>query len=248
MLCTWSDANACLKIFKAIQHTNPIVNITFDTHGIHVMAMDTSKTSLVKLDMTPSYFTSYTCTEELTLGIYTESLCNILQKVKKNTLTWSASQNILSIRLAQADQTTEFSLRAIDIEEDHLDIPELEDDVAVTMDYNSIKDIMDKLLMGKTEVRVDINQHKLQLSSESTEFGKITHSEPIGGERVKQIAFRNEVSIGLSFHAIKSVFIFSSCGTGPCFLGFSNEMPSRLKVGLGPGSFIALYVAPKINE
>lgn len=248
MNCQWKDAAACLKIFKAIQHTNPMVNLDFTEHGVHIMSMDTSKTSLVKLVLSKDYFETYTCPQITTVGIYTETLCNVLQKIKKNQLSWKASDNALTIVCHTADQKTEFSLRAIDIEEDALDIPELEDDVAVTMHPSTVKDITEKLLMGKTDVHININNQNMELTSESTEFGKITHTEPIAGERVRLDAFRNDVAIALSFHAIKSMFIFSTCGENECYLGFSNQMPSRLKVTLSRTSSLSLYVAPKIID
>lgn len=249
MNCTWKDAASCLKIFKAVQHTNPMVNITFDEHGVHIMAMDTSKTSLVKLELASNYFEHYSCTDPVTLGIYTETLTNILQKVKKDKLNWkSTNGTVLTIICSTADQKTEFGLRAIDIDEDTLAIPELQDNVAVLMDRDALKGVMDKILMGKTDMRVDIENKIMRLSSESTEFGKISHVEPIGGERVQQSAYLEDVHITLSFHATKSMFVFSGCGDGSCFIGFSNEMPSRLKVELGQESYLCLYVAPKIQE
>ena len=232
-----------------MQHTNPMVNITFDAHGVHIMTMDTSKTSLVQLELTTDYFEHFSCPVPLTLGIYTETLTNVLQKVKKDQLLWkSTNGNMLTIVCSTTDQKTEFSLRAIDIEEDTLAIPELQDNVAVLMDRDALKGVMDKLLMGKTDMRVDIEDKTLRLSSESTEFGKISHVEPIGGERVRQAAYLEDVHITLSYNATKSMTVFSGCGEGSCFIGFSNEMPSRLKVELGEGSSLCLYVAPKIQE
>tara|TARA_B110000908_G_scaffold172747_1_gene242685 strand:+ start:8006 stop:8755 length:750 start_codon:yes stop_codon:yes gene_type:complete len=246
MNCEWKDASTCLKIFKAIQHTNTMVNIDFSPDGMHIMSMDTSKTSLVKLQLQKGFFETYTSDACYTVGIYTETLCNILQKVKKNKLYWKSTDNVLKISCQYGDQNTEFSLRAIEIEEDQLDIPELEDDVSFRMNPVSIKDICDRLLMGKTDVHINISQTTLQMDSTSTEFGTITHTEPIGGNRIIPNNFKQNVEILLSFHAIRSMFIFSTCGENECFLGFSAEMPSRLKVHLGMDSYLSLYVAPKI--
>jgi proliferating cell nuclear antigen PCNA len=249
MECVWKNTSACLKIFKAIQHTNPMINVSFNEHGIRVMSMDQSKTSLVKLQLAPSTFANYSCTTPMTLGLYTETLTNILQKAKKATLLWKAKDQIsLSIYFVQDDQKTEFSVRAIDIEEDELDIPELVDDVAISVHYNVLRDWMDKLLMAKSDIHFKISQTQICCSANSTEFGTITHTEPINGERVTGTGFVKPVEIALSHHATKSMFAFSSCGADICFMGFSNEMPSRLKVDLGENSFLCLYVAPKIVD
>lgn len=248
MNCEWKDSGTCLKIFKAIQHTNPMVNLDITPQGINIMSMDTSKTSLVKLILSRDFFESYEAHSSSVIGIYTETLCNILQKAKKHKLQWKTDGNILTIVCQFADQKTEFTLRAIDIEEDQLDIPELEDDVAVIMNPQSIKEICDVLLMCKTDVSINITNTLMQMSSNSTEFGTITHTEPIGGNRASLNNFKENVNILLSFHAIRSMFIFSTCGQNECLLGFSQQMPSRLKVTLGTQSYLCLFVAPKIID
>jgi proliferating cell nuclear antigen PCNA len=249
MKCVWGNTSECLKVFKAIQQTNSMINISFDEHGVHVMSMDQSKTSLVKLQLRPQTFHQYSCSTPITLGLYTETITNILQKAKKASVHWKAQDNtVLSIIFVHDDQRTEFSVRAIDIEEDQLDIPDLTDDVAISVHHAVLRDLMDKLLMAKSDIRFKISETEFCSSASSTEVGTITHTEPINGERVESVGFVNPVDITLSHNATKSMFVFSSCGGDKCFMGFSNAMPSRLKVALGPDSFLCLYVAPKIVD
>lgn len=246
MKCQWEDPAKCLKLFKAIQHTNPMVNISFTQHGIYIMSMDRSKTSLVKLCLSTSYFKSYECPQAESIGVYTETLCNVLQKVKKHDMFWQTSETTLSIVCKHEQQKTEFTLRAIDIEEDQLDIPDLNDDVCIEINAKDFKDICDKLLMGKSDVSIIIDEQTLTLTSESTELGIIKHSEPLQG-RIQCQKFNVGVNIALSFNSMYSLYIFSA-SDNTMTLGFSNEMPSRLKVHLGEDSFVSLYVAPKISD
>lgn len=248
MICTWKSTSECLKIFKAIQHTNPMINIHFNNDHCYVISMDQSKTSLVKLKLNSDTFASYRCDRPLTLGLYTETLTNILQKAKKSNVVWKATDNTLSIVLVNNDQKTEFCLRAIDIEEEELDIPEMVDDVAIAVRPEVLRDWMDKLLMSKSDITFNISQENLICSSQSTELGTITHTEPTQGERCNMISWVKNVSVTLSYHATKSMYAFSSCGQDTCSLGFSQEMPSRLKVNIGENSYLCLYVAPKIIE
>lgn len=247
MNCTWKNAGECLKLFKAIQHTNPMVNICFASDGMKIMSMDRSKTSLVKLGLTNEYFESYQCPSEQNIGIYTETICNILQKVKKNIMSWKTTDNTLTIICKHETQKTEFTLRAIDIDEDQLDVPELNDDVSIQINSKDFKDICDKLLMGKSDVSINIDQQSLTLTSDSTELGIIKHNEPLQG-RITLVKFNADVNITLSYNSVYSLYMFSTSGDGQCFLGFSNQMPSRLKAILHNESFIYLYVAPKIID
>ncbi len=249
MQCIWSSASQCLKLFKGIQHTNKMVNLTFDENGLHIMTMDTPKLSLVKLHVEPGDFEEYRCTMSTTLGVYTEGLTNILQKAKKHKLIWSSSNDTeLRIAFVQEDQKTEFTMRTIDIEEDLLDVPELQDDVALRVPREVLQQWLDTMLMSKDDVRFMVQNNQITLQSTSTELGTISHSEPIPSDRVQMGAFRNAVDMSLSTYACKSLVMFAAMGGDNCFLGLSNEQPSRIKVGMGDDSYVSLYVAPKISE
>ena len=248
MECLWNSSAICLNLFKAIHHTNPMVNITFDEHGVHIMSMDMSKTSLVKLLLTPNSFKKYKCITPITIGMYTETMVMILQKAKKNELIWKAHDNMaLSIIFLNDDQKCEFRLQAIDIDEEHLDIPELNDNILIKVESNVLREWTDKVLMAKNDVSFEISESNFVCSASSTELGKVIHSEPMNGKRIDTVAVRENVNITLSFQATKSMLIFSNCGE-VSIIGFSNQQPSRLKVELGDGSYLCLYVAPKIID
>ena len=249
MNCTWKSAGQCLKLFKSVQHTNNMVNILFDQHGLNIMSMDGSKTSLVRLRLKPEYFDSYRCSQPLVFGIYTETLTSVLQKAKQTTVQWkSTNDNALTVVMADKDFKTEITLRSIQIEDDHLDVPELEDDIAFTVDASVLRDWVDKVLMTKADVAFDITNQEFACSSEAIEVGEIKHIEPVGGERVKLVAFRNPVNIALSFNSTRSMAVFAAAGGQTCFVGFSNNQPSRIQVNLGHESTLCLYVAPKILD
>lgn len=249
MNCTWKSTSRCLSLFKSIQHTNAMINVAFSADGLSIMSMDASKTSLVNLALTPQYFEEYQCRQPMVFGIHTEVLTNVLQKAKSTVVTWKASEmNALTIIMADKDFKTEITLRSIDIEDDYLNIPELEDDVALIVPATVLRDWFDKVQMTKGHVTFDITRANFICSSESTEIGEIKHTEPIGGERVQLSAFRNEVNIALSFHSTRSMAVFAACGGEECFVGFSNQQPSRIKVALDDTSVLSLYVAPRIMD
>lgn len=249
MICTWKSTPECVSLFKSIQHTNTMINVAFNTDGLSIMSMDASKTSLVKLSLTPQYFETFQCTRSMVFGIYTEVLTNVLQKAKAATVTWKASDmNALTIVMSDKDFKTEITLRSIDIEDDQLTIPELEDDVALVVPATVLRDWFAKIQMTKADVAFDITRTNFVCSSESTEIGEIKHTEPIGGERIILSAFRNEVKIALSFHSARSLAVFAGCGGEQCLVGFSNQQPSRIQVNFDTFGSLALYVAPKIMD
>lgn len=249
MECSWVNTSECAKIFKAIQYTNPTVNLTFDGTGMNIMSMDGSKTSFVRLSLKPEFFSNYQPpVEPLVLGVYTEMISNILQKAKQSCMTWKATDETLGIMLTQDDQKTMFGIRSIDIDEDHLDIPDMEDDCAVRVKSSVLRDWMDKMLMAKADVHFQITKDRFECASTSVNMGDIQHIEPIGGERIIRVGYKEDVNITLAYHAIKSMHVFSACGGEICMVGFSNQMPTRLMVNLGKGSHLSLFMAPKIED
>lgn len=249
MECSWVNTGDCSKLFKAIQYTNPTVNLTFDTTGMYIMSMDGSKTSLVRMLLKPEYFSSYKAPPEpVVIGVYTEMISNILQKAKQSHMTWKTTDETLGIMLIQDDQKTMFGIRSIEIDEDQLDIPDMEDDCAVRVRSTVLRDWMDKMLMAKADVQFKITEHQFECATTSVNMGDIQHVEPIGGERIIKVGYKEDVNITLGFHAIKSMHVFSACGGEICMVGFSNQMPTRLMVNLGKGSHLSLFMAPKIED
>jgi len=171
MNCTWKSTSQCLKLFKAIQHSNSMINMMFGPDGVSIMSMDTSKISLVRLILTPAFFESFTCEQPMVFGIYTETLSNVLQKAKQSTLHWKASDDgALTIVLQEQDFQTEFTLRSILIDDDYLEIPVMQDDVAFEVVTTVVQDWTSKVLMTNSDVAFDINQQQFICSSESTEL------------------------------------------------------------------------------
>jgi len=226
-----------------------MINIMFGPSGVSIMSMDTSKTSLVRLILTPAFFEAFECTQPMVFGMYTETLSNVLQKAKHSTLHWKAiDDSALIIVLEDQDFKTEFTMRSISIDDDQLDIPEMQDDVAFEVGTNVVQDWTTKVLMTSSDIAFDITQQQFVCSSENTELGEIKHTEPINGERIRLSSYRSDVNIALSFNATKSLAIFAAAGGDTCFVGFSNQQPSRIQVNLGEGSTLCLFVAPKILD
>jgi hypothetical protein len=69
--------------------------------------------------------------------------------------------------LAHDDQTTEFQIRAIDIDE--LDIPEMDDDMVLEVEAPVLHEWMDKFWMTKADVQFQITPLEFQCSSTDVE-------------------------------------------------------------------------------
>lgn len=249
MQCTWPSSDICQKIFKAIQHTNTTVNVSFDQHGLHIMTMDSSHTSLIRMELTPSFFSQWKCEVPITLGLHTEVMVNMLLKAKKSQISWSVPNDTqLNIQFEKDGREILFSMRAIDIEDEALAIPEMVDDVGLFASNTTIKDWMDTVMMTKGDIHFKITKEDFMCSSETIEFGEVVVKETMTGNHIQPHNYKEDVNISINHNGAKSMAIYSACGT-KCYLGVSNKMPAHLKIALDENqSYIEYFIAPKMEE
>jgi proliferating cell nuclear antigen PCNA len=249
MEITWGKDNNSLQIFKAVEKTNTIINIILNQYGLMIMGMDSSKTSLVKLVLPNSYFDNFRCPTPMEFGIHTASLVSILSKAKNNKMSWKAtSANALSICLGDDPTQTEFCLRCIDVCEDQLNIPEIDHDVSFEVSSVILTEILDKMSMAKSDLKFKIDNRNLKLMADSIEFGKICHIESLENEDRFQSTINQTVCLTFGYNAIQMILCFCKVSKNKCQLALSSTMPLKLKITLGTGAFLAIYIAPKMME
>ena len=249
MQCTWPSSDICQKIFKAIQHTNTTVNVTFDQQGLHIMTMDSSHTSLIRMELNPDFFNQWKCQVPITLGLHTEVLVNMLLKAKKSQISWHVPNDTqLNIQFEKDGRVTSFSLRAIDIDDEALAIPEMVDDVGLFASNTTVKDWMDTVMMTKGDIQFKLTKEDFKCSSETIEFGEVVVQEMMNGNHIELHNHKEDVSITINHNGAKSMAIYSACGQ-KCYLGVSNAMPAHLKIALDDNqSYIEYFIAPKMEE
>ena len=246
----WKTNNNALQIFKAIEKTNTIINIILNQAGLMIMGMDSSQTSLVQLVLPTSFFLQFNCSTPMELGVRTDSMVAILSKVKNNQLIWKASSDIalsIWINTPQA-ASTEFRLRCIEVREDRLSIPETNYDVSLRVSPVILTEILDKMLMAKSELKFKIDSQNLKMITDSTEFGIICHEESLINKERFESNVNQTVCLLFGYNAIQLILWFCKVSKNKLFLGLSSEMPLKLKLHLGDDASLTIYIAPKINE
>ena len=249
MQCTWPSPDICQKIFKAIQHTNTTVNVTFDQNGLHIMTMDSSHTSLIRMELLPTFFSQWKCEVPLTIGLHTEVLVNMLLKAKKSQISWHVpNDSQLNITFEKDGRQILFSMRAIDIEDEALDIPQMTDDVGFFASNTTVKEWMDTVMMTKGDIHFKITNEDFVCSSETIEFGEVVVKESMTGNHIQSHNYNKDVNITINHNGAKSIGIYSMCGS-QCYLGISNNMPAHIKIALDEKqSYIEYFIAPKMEE
>lgn len=126
------------KVFDAIKEMVTDVNLECSESGISMQAMDAAHISLVMLNLKPAAFDHYRCNRVRSLGL------NMIQVAKIFKLCGNDDQVIIRneddsdtvtfvFECAGEDKVSDFDLRLMQLDSDHLGIPDRITDATVTM-------------------------------------------------------------------------------------------------------------------
>jgi len=126
------------KIIEAIKELVTDANFDCNDSGIALQAMDNSHVALVALLLRANAFEPYRCDRNLSLGISIANFAKLLKcGANDDTITIEADENGDSLNLTfeneTGDRTSQFELKLMDIDSDHLGIPETSYDAVVKM-------------------------------------------------------------------------------------------------------------------
>jgi len=246
-----------LKIIECIKDLLAETNFDCSADGINMQAMDSSHVSLVHLWLPKAFWNDYHCAKNLSLGI---NLMNMISFLKMGGSASSAS--------IAADSDTDFyeivksnpktkagstwQVKLMDIDSEHLGIPEVEYDMVVKMPSSEFKRICAELMIVGDEATVTGSAHELKFTGEGDKGkGHITCA-PLKSEDAKEL-----VSIEMfncdqytARFALRYLVEFAkvSALVDQVTLKFKDEAPLCVEfelIGLG---FIRFYLAPKFSS
>ncbi|PLW41357.1 hypothetical protein PCASD_08871 [Puccinia coronata f. sp. avenae] len=147
-------------VLDAIRELVTDVNFNCDEDGMKLQAMDNSHVALVALQLRASGFGQYRCDRQMTLGINVPSF----QKITK----CAAPQDILTLRAnddadiltiiaetLNTDRIAEYEMKMMDIDIEHLGIPETRYDAEVTLPSSEFNRIIRDLKEMGESIRIE---------------------------------------------------------------------------------------------
>jgi len=117
------------KIIEAVRELCKEVNLECSDKGITLQAMDSSHVSLVSMHMKETLFENYRADREKVLGVSMESLAKIFKLCSNDDAVWIKSEDdadtvTFIFENAAEDRISDFALKLLDVEAEHLGIPE----------------------------------------------------------------------------------------------------------------------------
>jgi len=104
--------------------------------GIHLQTMDSAHVALVEFALFEGAFAEYQCTQNIALGVNLLALQKVLRcgsDSARLTLGAVSDGEELSVELKEANGTSRFNVRLLDLDQEQLGIPDTEPEAEVTL-------------------------------------------------------------------------------------------------------------------
>jgi proliferating cell nuclear antigen len=245
------------KITEAMKDLVTEANFDCTSTGISLQAMDSSHVSLVALLLRSEGFDHFRCDRNTSLGINLGSMAKVLKCCNNDdTLTLKADEGNDSMTFMfenqNADRISDFELKLMDIDSEHLGIPDTEYKSKVKMPAAEFQRICrDLSILGDT-VTIAIGKEGVKFSV-SGEMGSgnmtIRQNNSVDTKEEDQVSIEMEEPVTLNF-ALRYLNFFTKATplSSSVTLNLSKDVPLVVEYAIESVGHIRFYLAPKIED
>merc|ERR1712050_198763 len=232
-------------------------NFDCSEKGLQVQSMDSSHVALVSLLLRESAFSEFKCERPTSLGMNVDSLGKILKMCGPSDslkLKWRTDADTVTFQCegGEQDRISEFDLKLMQIESEHMEIPEQQYKVVARLPSGEFQKICRDLKeFGET----------MQMSA-SKEGIKFSVAGDVGSGNVMlkpRESDKPEDKVTLTVHepvtatfALRYLVAFSKaaplCGVVKVGLGADAPLLVRYDLAKADNGFMQFYLAPKIDD
>ena len=243
------------KLVDAIKEFVTEANFDCSATSISLQAMDSAHVSLVALLLRSEGFEHYRCDRNISLGINISSLSKVLRCANNDdvvTLKASDSGDSITFMFENANQerVSDFELKLMDIDGEHLGIPDTHYKCTVTMPAGEFQRICRDLTAIGDTVQLSCSKDGLTFSvSGDLGTGNITCRQSSSDEQDDATIIQLEEPISLTF-ALKYLNFFAKATSlsGSVTLRMTDEAPLVVEYLIDDMGYLRYYLAPKIED
>eukprot|EP00941_MAST-03F_sp_MAST-3F-sp1_P000084 g84.t1 len=245
------------KLVDALKDIVQDANLDCSASGISLQAMDSSHVSLCAVMLRSDLFDHYRCDRTVALGINFTSLSKILKCASNDDMiTMKADDEGEAISFMfeseKCDKISDFEMKLMNIDSEHLGIPDTEYKTTVRMPASEFMKIINDLSVLGDTCQINASKDGVKFSVQGDlGTGNITCRQSAKGDMKDEEKTIVEVEepMELTF-ALRYLKIFtkaSPLATTVC-LRMSPEVPLVVEYGIGESGYVRYYLAPKIDE
>ena len=242
------QAYAFKSIFEVLKDILNDVNLYISSSGIKITTLDTARAALIDLFLAAENFEEYECiNEEIVAGINITNTFKLLKLISNNdTLTIETQGKeflIFVIENSLKKTNTEFKLKLLEIDEDHIEIPHITTDVTTVMPSVDFQRICRDMMNISTEIKISRNNNIIKFECEGDFANQKTMMECIDHEEFNG----NHTGV----YSLKYLNLFTRA-TGMCssiqILMESDMRFLILKYNVANLGDLKFFLATKIDE
>ncbi|PYH51930.1 uncharacterized protein BO96DRAFT_348908 [Aspergillus niger CBS 101883] len=248
------QASLLKRVVDAIKDLVQDCNFDCNDSGISLQAMDNSHVALVSMMLKAEGFSPYRCDRNIALGINLLSLTKVLRAAQnEDILTLKAEDSPDAVNLmfesAETDRLSEYDIKLMDIDQEHLAIPETEYAATVEMPAAEFQRICRDLNALSESVVIEATKEGVKFSCQGDiGSGSVTVRQHTNVENPAQnvsISLTEPVALTFSLKYLVN-FCKATNLSNKVTLCLSQEVPLLVEYGLGSGH-LRFYLAPKVR-
>merc|ERR1719321_789080 len=233
------------------------VNFDCSEKGLQVQSMDSSHVALVSLILRESAFSDFKCDRPTSLGMNIESLAKIFKMCGPSDslkLRYQNDADTLNFQCESDadDRIADFDLKLMQIESEHMEIPEQQYKVVVKMPSSEFQKICRDLKEFGETMQVQATKEGIRFSVQGDVGTGNVMLKPREAEKPEErVALTVHESVTATF-ALRYLVTFSKAAplSGVVELGLGPDAPLLVKYALESADkgHMQFYLAPKIDE
>ncbi|KAK3372482.1 putative proliferating cell nuclear antigen [Podospora didyma] len=250
------QASVLKKVVDSIKDLVQDCNFDCNDSGIALQAMDNSHVALVSMMLKTDSFSPYRCDRNVALGVNLTSLTKVLRAADNNdvlTLKAEDAPDVLNLTFENPsnDRVSEYDLKLMDIDQEHLGIPETEYAATISMPSSEFKRITTDLMAMSESVTIEASKDGIKFSSQGDiGNGSVTLRQHTNVEKTDEsieIELAEPVSLTFSLKYLVN-FCKASTLSPQVKICLSNEVPLLVEYPMANNSYLRFYLAPKIGD
>ncbi|ESZ98331.1 hypothetical protein SBOR_1324 [Sclerotinia borealis F-4128] len=250
------QADLLKKVVDAIKDLVQDCNFDCNDSGIALQAMDNSHVALVSMMLKAEGFSPYRCDRNVALGVNLTSLTKVLRAAQNEdilTIKAEDAPDVLNLvfESSESDRLSEYDLKLMDIDQEHLGIPDTEYAAVITMPSSEFKRICVDLMALSESVSIEASKDGVKFHCNGDiGNGAVTlrsHSNVDKPDLNVDIELSEPVSLTFSLKYLVN-FCKAAGLSKSVKLCLSNEVPLLVEYPLAGSSYLRFYLAPKIGD
>jgi len=245
------------KIIEAMRELCKEVNFDCSEKGLSVQSMDSSHVALVSLILRESAFVDFKCDRPTSLGMNVESLAKIFKMCGPSDslkLRYQNDADTLNFQCESNadDRIADFDLKLMQIESEHMEIPEQQYKVVIKMPSSEFQKVCRDLREFGETMTVTATKEGVKFSVTGDLGAGNVFIKPRDSDKPEEkVSLTVNENVTSNF-ALRYLVNFSKaaplCGSVELGLGPDAPLLVKFEIDKAENGHIQFYLAPKIDE